>query len=691
MGLDRADGISSASVGFVDLGRTGCKVLLHLIARGFKRFRLADVRPVVAEDVLNSPWLRPEDIGQPRGRAILTRLRDSDAQLDLSCHPGPEAGPGWQQPWLARCDVCLLGSELTFPPAVLQVNAVCLQEGVSLLPGLVKGRVGQVGPLVRAGEGPCLRCADLRITATTGYSFFASPVPADPAMIDRVSEALAEEAERLAAGDAPLTTKGKLLYFCAHGAVTPHPVLRAARCPDCSHVGPFMPYRFARHFAFGESSPAPADHILGLRDRLVSPLTGPIRSLDPFPRTAEDPAVQLWTAAVTDTGSITLGMPMVSSGGCDLSAEAAIAAAMGEGVERLASAQPNLADIFIAPYREISNAAVDPLAWDLFHPQTRALPGFPFLAPSRELPMSWLWGYSLSERKPKAIPVSRVFAFCHALAPGDRTDIPIVSGFAAGTTLEEATYRGLLEVLERDAFMIAWANRLPMKRLEIDRSSPGEVGRYLAAFEDRGIEARCSTLRLDLGAHLVVAIGRSSNPVDPARWIAAAADPDLANACRRALKELVASRVYVRGEVQRAQGRLPQPVPEQVVEMSAHGLLYARPEMARYLESWWNPPQSLPLPEPLPATSAWAKLTRAVEGITAAGPEVLVVDLTPPEIGELGLRVVKTLVPGTYPMNFDSRWPHFGGDRIRRLPVELGLLEAPVAFENFNRIPHPFP
>ncbi len=691
MGLDRADGISSARVGFVDLGLTGCKVLLHLIERGFRRFCLADARFVLAADVQNSPLLRPEDVGQPRGRAILARLRDSDSQLDVSLHPGPEAGAGWQHPWLAACDLCLLCSDVTFPPYVLQVNAVCLQDGVPLLPGLVMGRVGQVGPLVRAGEGPCLRCADLRITATTGRCFFGSPLPADPAMIDLVSQALAEEAEGLAAGGDAARTKATLLYFCAHGTGTPHPVLRAARCPDCSPAGPFMPYRFARHFDFGEHPTASADHILGLRGRLVSPLTGPIRSLDRFPLTAEDPVVEQWTCVVTDTGYLTLGMPMVGSGGCDLSAEAAIAAAMGEGVERLASGQPNPADIFFAAYREISDDAADPLAWDLFHPQTRALPGFPFPAPTRELPMSWIWGYSLNERAPKAIPVSRVFAVRHALTPGDRADVPIVSGFAAGTTLEEAAYRGLLEVLERDAFMIAWANRLPMKRLAIDRRSPGEVGRYLAAFEDRGIEARCSTVALDLGAHLVVAIGRSSNPADPARWIAAAADPDLANACRRALKELVVSRVYVRGEVQRAQGRLPQPVPEQVVEMAAHGLLYARPEMARYLEMWWNPPQSTPLPEPQPTLSTWAKLSRAVEVITEAGMEVLAVDLTPPEIGELGLLVVKTLVPGTYPMNFDSRWPHFGGARIRQVPVELGLLEEPVAFEDFNRIPHPFP
>jgi ribosomal protein S12 methylthiotransferase accessory factor len=68
-----------------------------------------------------------------------------------------------------------------------------------------------------------------------------------------------------------------------------------------------------------------------------------------------------------------------------------------------------------------------------------------------------------------------------------------------------------------------------------------------------------------------------------------------------------------------------------------------------------------------------------------------VVDLTPPEIGELGLRAVKVLVPGAYPMNFDSRWPHFGGGRLRQVPVGVGLRDDPLPISQLNRVPHPFP
>ncbi len=77
---------------------------------------------------------------------------------------------------------------------------------------------------------------------------------------------------------------------------------------------------------------------------------------------------------------------------------------------------------------------------------------------------------------------------------------------------------------------------------------------------------------------------------------------------------------------------------------------------------------------------------------TAPDPELCrLVDLISPEICELGLRVMKTLVPGTYPMQFDSRGPHFRGRRKTRVPVQLGLLERARSFEELRRIPHPFP
>jgi ribosomal protein S12 methylthiotransferase accessory factor len=113
--------------------------------------------------------------------------------------------------------------------------------------------------------------------------------------------------------------------------------------------------------------------------------------------------------------------------------------------------------------------------------------------------------------------------------------------------------------------------------------------------------------------------------------------------------------------------------------------------MAAHLECWWDTRATVALPgagEPVaPATG----LRWLVSRISAAGLETIVVDLTAPQIRQLGLFVVKALVPGAYPLNFDSRWPHLGGRRLRSAPVTSGLLETPVPFDALNRLPVPFP
>jgi hypothetical protein len=42
-------------------------------------------------------------------------------------------------------------------------------------------------------------------------------------------------------------------------------------------------------------------------------------------------------------------------------------------------------------------------------------------------------------------------------------------------------------------------------------------------------------------------------------------------------------------------------------------------------------------------------------------------------------------------MNFDGRFPHFGGKRMSQAPVTAGLRDTPIDFEDLCTIPHPFP
>jgi ribosomal protein S12 methylthiotransferase accessory factor len=594
------------------------------------------------------------------------------------------SGPGR---WLDDCDVCIAAADIPAAPALLELNAQCIRSGVPLLPAIAMGAVGQVGPLVRAGAGPCLRCVDLRLQTATGRSCLMPYGPPHPHLAHVMATALANAVSGL---DGPEATRF-LSYHWADGTVTRHPVLRTWRCPDCTHVDPEPAYRRRTTFAFRDRAPSDPSHILGLRERLVDPVTGPITSLDVYDPVPHDPPVHHSIAALVDDGWQRAGHPVLHCGGGSVDAREAEAAGLGEAVERASAVLPPLGDFVVAPYRDVAADAVDPAAWDLFHARTRAEQGFPYAAIADRQPINWAWGWSLTRRRPTLVPAARVFVPFESSLPGDNPDYPLLSGFAAGNTLEEATLRALLEVIERDGFMIAWANRLPLRRVAIEPADREGAGQYAQLFELPGLEARCGLVELDLGGSVAVAMVRSTRPGDPALAVAAAADTDPARACRRALSELTANRLNVRQNLAEAGGRTPAPDPGQVRDETSHGLLYARPDMLGQLMHWWEPPTTEPLPERPSPASAWAQLRGLVGAIRRAGLEVLVVDLTAPEVRELGLWTVKALVPGAYPMNFDSRWPHFGGARLTAAPVTAGLRERPLGFDELNHVPHPFP
>ena len=465
----------------------------------------------------------------------------------------------------------------------------------------------------------------------------------------------------------------------------------AWHCPACGHLDPQPEFRRRTRIEFAVRPPSDPCHILTLRARLVDPVTGPITSLEVHEPVPFEPRIRHGVAALVDEGWQRAGHAVLHCGGGSLDRRTAEAAALGEALERASAVLPPARGFVVAPYRELGDDAVDPGAWELFDPGTRADPLFPYHPPSPSDPISWAWGWSLSRRRPALVPAARVFVPFESALPGDAPDYPLLSGFAAGGSLEEATLAALLEVIERDAFMVAWANRLPLRGVALRPGDREDAGAYAALFDQAGLEARCGLVELDLGAPTAVAMVRSLRPGDPALVVAAAADVDPARACRRALNELSANRLNVLHELAASGGRTPPATPDEVRDETAHGLLYARADMLGAVGHWWERPHTAPLPGPPPSASPWAAVTALVDAIGDAGLEVLVVDLTAPEVRELGIWTVKVLVPGAYPMNFDSRWPHLGGARMTQAPVRAGVRERPLALDELNRVPHPFP
>jgi ribosomal protein S12 methylthiotransferase accessory factor len=86
-----------------------------------------------------------------------------------------------------------------------------------------------------------------------------------------------------------------------------------------------------------------------------------------------------------------------------------------------------------------------------------------------------------------------------------------------------------------------------------------------------------------------------------------------------------------------------------------------------------------------------ADLDKVLSLLEARGFDVIVVDLTTPDVRDLGFRVVRVFIPGLQPLHGDHRYPFLGGKRWSDAPFRLGLRDRPLTEEGRFKLPHPFP
>jgi ribosomal protein S12 methylthiotransferase accessory factor len=265
---------------------------------------------------------------------------------------------------------------------------------------------------------------------------------------------------------------------------------------------------------------------------------------------------------------------------------------------------------------------------------------------------------------------------------------PVTSnGLAAGPSLRAAVLGAIYEVVERDAFLIAWMNRLAGRRLDAERH-PGDDVRWLArSYGRRGVDLALYELPTDSPVTVVAAIAfQLGGYGGPFATVGLGADLDPAAAARAAALEVGQVRPAFRARARGADAaRIAALVadPANTATLEDHALLYADPSMASAFEfldggsaDWTEPEEGDPL-------------ARLVEHFRGAGQELLYVNLTAPDMEPLGLFTARAVVPGFQPIWFGDGERRLGGRRLYELPWRLGLRAAPADRASLNPLPHP--
>ncbi len=257
------------------------------------------------------------------------------------------------------------------------------------------------------------------------------------------------------------------------------------------------------------------------------------------------------------------------------------------------------------------------------------------------------------------------------------------TGLAAGLSYQYAATRALCEVVERDAFSLLWAGALDSPVIANDCLEGSGFGALARVVAGTGRQLTLSLITQDVQLP-VVAATLASHDEPPFFIIGASANPSPLRAVRSALMEaLLGLHFYSRWPMPELPPRELGGARRSVSSYSDHSGLHARSrDLLGSTEFLWSTSGRGQVQ--LPREPSEDPLCRTVHALITAGLRPQLADLTLPDAAACGWRVLKALVPGAQPLDFDESNRFALTGRARGL---LGFTEADTG----NPVPHPFP
>ncbi len=358
-------------------------------------------------------------------------------------------------------------------------------------------------------------------------------------------------------------------------------------------------------------------------------------------------------------------------------------AAIGEAIERYAAITcvKWIRTRRMTPAEAMQRGALDPSS--LASVAAIEVPDHDGFAPYDEAaPIDWVQGWKLHPGgtfTPAWLPAQVALAGYRPPPPETRFAWASTSGCGAGNTLAQAIRSGLTELIERDAFATAWLERRPVPHIQASSVEDPDVAAWIEHHRSRGREPSLAWLINDLGVPVVAAQIVDRQPGSRRRYLAGfGAGLDGRRAVRRAVEEAAQISLLMmhleRTGATPAPGASPQTLEEQA-------LYWQDSKRLHLLDFLTQAPKHVPyedLPQEATGTPR-GDVLRLLDKLHRRGLDVFVLDITPPDVQHLPLRVAACIVPGLQPVRMANKPWCINNPRLAKPPEQLNRLPPPFA------------
>ena len=428
-------------------------------------------------------------------------------------------------------------------------------------------------------------------------------------------------------------------------------------------------------------------------DYLVDDLVGIVHSVEGAQNAAGVPNFFHFWALASNTQAFSRQANFARAGGASIDWETARSKAIGEAVERYCAAIYYPEELPISSYENAPFPCIAPTEFALYSKEQYALPRFPYVPFEGVTPVRWTCANDLLTREKLHVPAAMVYV-PYEFHPkiGDNPIVqPISTGLACHCSFAEAATNAICEVIERDALMITWQAQLARQHILTETLTPHNA-ESIKRFEKAGYSISLLNITTDVGVPSVLAVSRNNSVEAPPLVVAGSVAMNPEEAVRKSLEELDHTRDYYQWLKLNRARLTPDPEYNNVVDQASHINFWCDPANTPLANFLFSSEEYVSFDEieNISMNDAKVDLQVLLNKVRAAKYRVLLCDLTSPDVRELGLVVVRAIIPGFQPMFIGHKQRSLGGRRLSMVPMKLGY-QSILAEGKDNPAPHPYP
>lgn len=421
--------------------------------------------------------------------------------------------------------------------------------------------------------------------------------------------------------------------------------------------------------------------------KMISFQNGIIRSISKASRANEDPIINSFGINACNTKLLGGARYGGRSSGCGVAMYDAYISTIGETIERYCPALFSRTQMIKASYNDLNVPAVEPSNFALFSPEQIAL-----FKERNELIQEFnnntevYWDNCVDLTTGKSLYCPCTFIYLPWQEDPQPIFYGVSTGLAAHTNYIQSVLTSLYEVIERDAFVLTWFQKIIPPKIYIS----DDIRKYINKLFPVEYKWHLFDITYDLSVPTIFGICIGTTDFGNFIAVATATRSTKGEALKKVIQEIAQTIPYFRYILMKDRTQTSGDFNE-LKDFEQHSVFYLKhPEYKTVFDPWIAAQPSININiNEISSLNNQDKVLEIVRRLKELNYHVLLKDLTTPDAFECGMYCTRIIVPQLLQMTGAYLFYPLGGDRLYEVPRKLGYKTH--NYENLNKYPHPFP